>query len=195
VDSAGRVVVLNGTSSSGKSTLANAFRDEQAGLGRCWIIWGIDEFFPKLHEQWHAIGDMWVGAHSATGPRIVETPEGVRFLLGDTMRRLLGVYRDVVATTARAGFDVIVDEVVIDESCWTGWTEALAGLDVTWIGVHCDEAVLEAREQARGDRYPGLARSQMRTVHLFPTYALELDTSTRPVAEAVADLSAFLAAR
>jgi hypothetical protein len=38
-----RVVVLNGASSAGKTTLATAFRDQRAAVGDFWLLTGIDE--------------------------------------------------------------------------------------------------------------------------------------------------------
>jgi chloramphenicol 3-O phosphotransferase len=50
---------------------------------------------------------------------------------------------------------------------------------VCFVGVRCDLAVLEARELARGDRLPNLARPQHAVVHAGPRrYDLEVDTGT-----------------
>ena len=51
---------------------------------------------------------------------------------------------------ARVGLDVIVDEVVIDRATWDDWTDALAGLDVVWVGIRCSPEVAEERNKARG---------------------------------------------
>ena len=54
---------------------------------------------------------------------------------------------------ARAGLGVIVDEVLLDGGAGQQrLAAALDGLDVLWVGVHCDPAVAAAREQARADR-------------------------------------------
>jgi len=49
---AGKVVVLNGTSSAGKTSLALAFQDLRARRGDCWVVFGIDDFIPRLPRQW-----------------------------------------------------------------------------------------------------------------------------------------------
>jgi chloramphenicol 3-O-phosphotransferase len=41
---AGKVVVLNGTSSAGKTARALAFQDLRARRGDCWVVFGIDEY-------------------------------------------------------------------------------------------------------------------------------------------------------
>ncbi len=47
-----------------------------------------------------------------------------------------------------------------------------------FVGLFAPLAVLEARERARGDRMPGLARWQFDRVHRDMIYDLEIDAST-----------------
>jgi len=54
---------------------------------------------------------------------------------------------------------------------------ALAGLDVLWVGVHCDPETVAAREIARGDRPTGMAAAQATIVHKDVSYDVEVDTS------------------
>ena len=185
-----RVIVLNGPSSAGKTTIAEAFRAHHAATGRYWLVMGIDDFLGKLPEEWHGIGG-WVGGHAADGIRFVPTPDGVEIHLGPTMRRVLAAYRAMVAAAARSGVDVLVDEVLFDEECWEGWRTALAGLDVAWVSVQCASEIAEQREAARGDRFPGLARGLNRIVHRFPAYDLEIDTGALAPAAAAERLVAF----
>ncbi len=71
---------------------------------------------------------------------------------------LLGM-RAAVSALARSGNNVIVDDVLIDDD-GSAYREALAGLDVLWVGVIAPRDVIEARERQRGDRDIGLARWQ-----------------------------------
>ncbi|MFE0348122.1 phosphotransferase-like protein [Streptomyces griseoluteus] len=50
--------------------------------------------------------------------------------------------------------------------------------DVLLVGVHCPREELERRERARGDREAGLAALQYDLVHAHGDYDLECDTST-----------------
>ena len=50
--------------------------------------------------------------------------------VGPFGRAVLAGYRAAVAGIARAGLDVIVDEVLLSEEDWRGWQVELAGLDV-----------------------------------------------------------------
>ena len=61
-----QVIVLNGTSSAGKSTLASALQARLAEAGECWIVMGIDDFLGKLPWAWVTYGDH-VGEHADEG--------------------------------------------------------------------------------------------------------------------------------
>jgi chloramphenicol 3-O phosphotransferase len=182
---AGRVIVLNGTSSAGKTTLARAFRDRRAVAGECWLLLALDDFNDQLPHQWFAAGHHR-GPFSADGVRFAHTPHGVTVEVGDVGRSLFATYRRTAALWARQGFDVLVDDVCIDEEAARDWDEALAGLEVTWVAVRCPPGVAEERERARGDRLPGLARGMGGAVANRSRYDLELDTEAVGV-EALVD--------
>jgi chloramphenicol 3-O phosphotransferase len=188
---AGKVVVLNGTSSSGKTSIALAFQELRAARRDCWIVFGIDDFLAKLPGQWVEI-DEWRGPYGDDGMRLVRDGDTARFVVGERARRLLTAYRRSIAEVARSGLNVIVDDVMIEHHGWDEWCAALAGLDPIWVGVRCDVEVAARREAARGDRAAGLARGQAATVHRDPVYDLELDTTSQPADELARRLDAYL---
>jgi chloramphenicol 3-O phosphotransferase len=187
----GRVVILNGTSSSGKSTLAERFRDERAELGDCWLVVALDDYIGKLPNEWF-FGDGHDGPFSVDGLRFESSAAGLEVRVGELGRRLFAAYRRTAALLAREGFNVLVDDVSFDKEAVRDWHEALAGLRVTWVAVRCDPDVAEAREQARGDRVRGLARGLSSVVHRYATYDYELDTSSADVDHLSAQLATFL---
>ena len=190
----GRVVILNGVSSAGKSTLAAGFSDSRTELGELWLVMGIDDFLAKLPAAFFKGGDH-VGAFSDDGIRFEPTgdPDGsVAVRAGAAGQRLFAAYRRSVAACARAGFDVLVDEVAIDDIAVTDWADALAGLRTTWIAVRCDPDVAAERERLRGDRFEGLARGQANVVHRSALYDFEVDTTITPPEQLVAQLTTFL---
>ena len=129
------------------------------------------------------------GAFAADGVRFEPTPEGLVVRVGSLGRQLLRAYQGGAAAAARAGLNVIVDEVVIDKTSWDDWIAALAGLDVVWVGIRCAADVAEERGRVRGDRFRGLARAQTATVHRDATYDFEIDTTTHTPGEALSELS------
>jgi chloramphenicol 3-O phosphotransferase len=183
-----RIVILNGASCSGKTTIATAFRAQRAAAGEFWLLTGIDDFLAKLPIEWWSVGPQ-SGPFAADGVRFETTEEGLEVRVGSVGRQLLRAYQSAVAAAARAGLNVIVDEVVIDRTSWDGWTIAVAGFDVVWVGVRCSPDVAEERERVRPDRYAGLARAQTAVVHRDARYDFEIDTTIRTQGEAVSELT------
>jgi chloramphenicol 3-O-phosphotransferase len=179
-----------GGSSAGKTTLATAFRDQRAAAGDFWLLIGIDDFLTKL--PWRNAERDWGGALSADAIRFEATPDGARAVVGSLGRQLLRAYQGTVRAAARVGLNVIVDEVVIDQTSWDDWMVVLEDLDDVWVGVRCSAEVAEDRNRIRGPRFAGLARAQAVTVHRYATYDFEIDTTTLPPGEALRELSRCL---
>jgi chloramphenicol 3-O phosphotransferase len=181
-------VILNGGPSSGKTTLATAFRDQRAAVGDFWLLLGIDDVLSKIPAEWKSAGPDR-GPFAADGIRFDMTggEPGVR--VGRVGRQVLRAYQAAVAAAAHVGLNVIVDEVVIDRASWDDWNSALAGLDVVWVGIRCSAEVAEERNRARGGRFGGLARALSATVHRDARYEFEVDTTTQTPDEALSQLT------
>ncbi len=190
----GQIVVLNGTSSAGKSSTAAAFQEARAARGECWLVVGLDDYLAKLPGRWVEVGE-WVGPYASDGIRLVTDGDRSMFRLGNLADRLMHAYRRSIREIARAGLNVVVDEVSLEEREWKDWCDALDGLDPVWVAVRCEVEVAAARESARGDRAIGLVRGQADIVHRYPDYDLEIDTTGVTVAEVVEQLSEFLEQR
>ncbi|MDX3337906.1 chloramphenicol phosphotransferase CPT [Streptomyces sp. ME02-6979.5a] len=158
-----QVIVLNGGSSSGKSGIVRCL---QAELPTPWLAAAIDTFVDSLPASLRSAGE---GIEFAADGGVT---------VGEEFRRLEAAWREGVAAMARAGANVIVDDVFLGgPASQEGWRKALTGLNVLWVGVHCEGAVAEARGIARGDRPRGMAAAQAETVHRGVTYDLEVDTT------------------
>lgn len=158
-----QVIILNGGSSSGKTSIATCLQDI---LTMSWLRLGVDDFIDALP------------------PRLLTSDTGITFGAGGSVRpgpefrRLEAAWMRGVAAMVHAGAHVIIDEVFLSgvEGC-NRWQAALAGLEVLWIGVHCDPTVAAERERARSDRVTGMAETQAQMVHVGVIYDLEVDTS------------------
>ncbi len=84
---------------------------------------------------------------------------------------------NTIAALALVGQNVIVDHVINDKKHLVECLELLSTYPVTFVKVHCPIEELERREQERGDRPVGLAKSQMESVHANREYDLTVDTS------------------
>ncbi len=164
-----RVILLNGGSSAGKSTLARAL---QALLPDSWLSLGVDNLI------------------QAAPPSMENAPEGLTIApggiitVGPAYRMLETAWAAGVAAIARAGTGVIVDEVLVDSADGQRrWQAALGELAVLWVAVRCEAVEAARRERARGDRTVGMAVLQADSVHEGVRYDLEVDTTTSTAAE------------
>ncbi|MFC8512178.1 chloramphenicol phosphotransferase CPT [Streptomyces sp. NPDC057257] len=154
-----QVIVLNGGSSSGKSGIVRCL---QAVLPDPWLAFGIDGLVDALPADMRA--------------ELVSPDGGVH--VGAEFGRLEAAWRRGVAATARAGARIIVDDVFLGGArSQDRWREPLSGLDVLWVGVHCDATVAAGREIVRGDRPRGMAEKQAHLVHQGVRYDVEVDTT------------------
>jgi chloramphenicol 3-O phosphotransferase len=127
--------------------------------------------------------------------QILSTAEGLKIVVGETGRRLFRAYRRTAVLWAGSGLDVIVDDVCFEKDAVADWELALAGRPATWVAVSCDEHVALRREQARGDRLPGMARATLAILQHPRHYDIELDTGASTPDELAARLEAALARR
>jgi chloramphenicol 3-O phosphotransferase len=154
-----QVIVLNGGSSSGKTTVA---RKLQALLPDPWLLLGVDDLVDALPPE---------------GGGIVFGDDG-SVEVGERFRELESAWTGGIAAMAHAGARVIIDDVFLGGAASQERTRAqLAGLSVLWVGVRCHPVVAAERERARGDRAPGMAARQATTVHEGVAYDLEVDTT------------------
>jgi chloramphenicol 3-O phosphotransferase len=167
----GRVVILNGASSSGKSTLAKALQR------------ALDE--PFLHVS----SDQFVASGMLPERREHHGP----FAWWEEMRpRFFDGFHRCLPALAGAGNDLIVEHVIEFAAWRSSLVRLLGGFDVFLVGVHCDLAEIDRRERERGDRRIGEGRSHVEVdgIHTFGPYDHEVDTSagvSAPVVEAVLD--------
>jgi chloramphenicol 3-O phosphotransferase len=196
------VILLNGPSSAGKTTIARAL---QARLADPYLCVAFDDFVFFNAERYYrgadtAGQDAAAGDDSvAQGCRIVPVsgpgePLAVRAEFGPVFRRTFAAIAPTVRAMVAAGNRVIFDHVIADRWMWESWRDACGDLAVLRVGVTCPIAVLEARERARGDRVLGRARGLAAVVHTFCDYDLTVDTGTTDVRGCVDAIAAAVGA-
>jgi chloramphenicol 3-O phosphotransferase len=156
------VIVLNGGSSSGKTSIARCLQEL---LPEPWLSLSVDDLVAAMPGR---------GEH---GELITFAPDGAVSVTA-AFRRLEAAWYDGIAAIARAGVGVIVDEVFLGgggSQSRLRW--ALGGLEVLWVGVRCDAAVAAAREVSRADRVGGMAAGQAEVVHQGVDYDIQIDTT------------------
>src|SRR5581483_9596972 len=124
-----------------------------------WLTFGTDSFVEALPAR----------MRSSAGGITFAADGGVS--VGPEFRALQRAWRSGIATMARAGARIIIDDVFLGgPGSQEEWREVLADVAVTWVGVRCDPAVAAGRETARGDRVAGMATSQADLVHRGVVY-------------------------
>lgn len=143
----GTIILLNGVSSSGKSTLAKE------------IVRLRPEFF---HMSVDDYAD-WVNSMEDQPCRLI--PVATEYFFHRT-----------IAMFSNSGVNVVVDHILDSMTTAEDCCRVLRDYPVLIVGVHCGVEELDRREAARGDRQPGLARRQLAFVHQREIYEFEVDT-------------------
>lgn len=165
----GQVVLLNGASSSGKTTIA---RQLLADFTTPWFHMGVDMFGAmRAEERTHEL-----------------QPSEIR----EVLRRTRAGFHRAVAGMAEAGNDIVMDHVLSEPWRLPDLLTVMQGIDVVFVGVHCSAADLTHREQRRPDRVSGTALSQSATVHTHGLYDVEVNTSVATVKVCSAQIRDFL---
>ncbi|CCO47329.1 putative Chloramphenicol phosphotransferase-like [Vibrio nigripulchritudo SOn1] len=169
------VIFLNGPSSSGKSTIAKALQSQLAGY---YLHIGIDTFISMMPDKANSLGDETQHADGFYWEKeCLEGRDVFRVRKGQYGIQVNDAYRTTVKHLVESGLKVIVDDVADGNEEITLWRDVLKGKDCLFVGVICEESLLEQREKSRGDRKLGSAREQLRRVHKNVEYDMWVDTS------------------
>jgi chloramphenicol 3-O phosphotransferase len=157
------IIILNGGSSSGKTTIAKCL---QNSMTVSWLRFSIDDLIEAMPDA------------------MLKTDSGIKLCEdgsvspGTEFRTLESAWMHGMGEMARRGARIIIDDVFISGiEARRRWEISLDGLQVLWVGVMCDPTVAAARERERGDRIEGMAVSQAATVHEGMHYDISVDTT------------------
>lgn len=151
-------ILLNGTSSSGKTSIAHALREL---LADPTLIFSRDQFHQSLPDQF------WEEA-------------ALRRAIGPTVFRQ---FHQSLLPFCTDGQNVIIDHILNQAEWPLEIATVFEGIDLYFIGVKCPMKITEDRERSRDDRPNGLARSQIDIVHAHGDYDFSVDTSRLPPSE------------
>ena len=167
------IILLNGTSSSGKTTIAKKLQEKFPGV---LLLYGLDTMvqtaFPEKCDY---------PPYDEQAIRVTTTEQdGQKIIRLNVSPYMYPVYRTAVQfylMLSEQGYDLIVDEVLFDTNRITPFFEILSKEKVYFIGVKPEKEIVIKREQERGDRLVGLAAGLYDEVYnpAF-TYDLTLDT-------------------
>lgn len=170
----GNVIILNGASSSGKSSILRALQEI---MEEPYLDAGIDKFLWMLPMRYIDEPAYWQQVYQYEWPQA----EQMAIRAAPLGHRLMAGMHQAIAALARAGNHVVADHVLAEPE-WVWQCAALfADLPAWLVHITCPLAVLEERERARQDRTLGQARAQFHLVHAHAICDLEIDTSQRDI--------------
>lgn len=150
-------MLLNGSPSAGKTTLASAIQEAAD-----WPIF-------------HRSLDHFLAGYSRHSRKVDRS----------LFEKVLTGYVHSLAALVRAGCDVVAEAVIIPERLGL-YTDALKEVPVLLVGVRCSLETAVARELARTERTPvELDVPWFESVHHVP-YDAEVDTTDNPSPDALA---------
>ncbi|ASP39122.1 chloramphenicol phosphotransferase [Bacterioplanes sanyensis] len=184
------VIILNGASSSGKSSIAKQL---QALLPEYYLHLGIDTFIAMMPEK---SNQLTVADQKADGFyfRTVQQDGDAlqRIDSGSYGKQINQAYHESVQQLAHNGLNVIVDDIMNGKVEQDIWQRVLSNIETLFVGIHCETSTLVQRERQRQDRVPGSAREQAGRVHLGVEYDLEISTTTSSPQQCAKLIAQFL---
>jgi chloramphenicol 3-O phosphotransferase len=179
----GRLVVLNGGSSAGKTTLGKALQDLL--LPDPYLLLGIDAFWMALPPR--QLNLETVEPRYYTWSTTVENGlEYFRIIPGPILDSAMRARYRAIAQFLDEGLNVIADDVIWKREWLLDALEILARYQVFMVGVFVSDAEGARREAVRGDRHPGWDRGSARYAHHDAIYDVSIDTTLMaPQQEAV----------
>lgn len=155
------IIFLNGTSSSGKTSLLHQLQDD---LPEPFLDMGIDRFIFMLPKR-YLNRPLW------------DDVLGTAIHAGTAGMTLFSGMHHAIAAAAKRGNNVIADHVLVEKAWVDECALLFSEMNAYLIGVQCPLDVLEQRERDRKDRTLGQACAQFAVIHKYTTYDLEVDTS------------------
>ncbi len=189
----GIVIILNGPSGSGKSSIQKEF--QHLMMPNLWCKTGIDMLFdapmPNITAEnmsfWQSPNPIrWVQESTdENGNKIIT------LFIGEQGTKVAYGMNSAIADYAKNGCNVIVDYIAYDPAWLTDLQKKLAGIRTYYVAVDISLATLEQREAARGTSPKGHARSHYFTIYGTINYDLRVNSeknSAQEIAQQIKEL-------
>lgn len=189
----GIVIILNGPSASGKSSIQKEFQSLM--MPNLWVKHGIDSLFdqplpdinPENLEHWQNPNPIrWIKITKHEDQNIMT------LFIGDQGDKVAYGMNSAIAAYAQNGSNIIMDYIAYKKEWIHDLQKKLKNSKTYFIKINAPLAVLEQREQSRGTSPVGHARSHYDTVHWDIVYDLEIDSSKQNPREIAQQIKEFL---
>lgn len=175
----GTIVLLNGTSSSGKTSISVELTNQKEIL---FHHLSIDDFFNNFNEFIDKKFPDFKPAREVDDHVVAQ-------IIFDP---ILSMYYSTIKLFSEMGLNVIADTVIDNDKRFNECLDAFFDQPTLFIGVICSREELVSREQKRGDRQIGLASSQFDQVYCFNEYDLEVNTEELNPTECAEKILSFI---
>lgn len=182
-----KITLLNGCGSAGKTSISRSIQHLSDEL---WLTFGVDTFIDMMPSNKLESYLKFIPGENDRGPTMhVETK-----LNGNNVFELMPTFAKMLADE---GHNLIIDEVLFDESQLKSYTTNLSAHNVYYIGVFCDLNIMQMREILRRDRCIGLSNDQIDRVHQkgLGFYDFKIDTSHCSPFQAAREILDFMKRR
>lgn len=180
-----KIIVLNGPSGSGKSSIQKAF--QKLMMPNLWVKVGIDNLFdsvmpditPENMSFWQSQNPIrWVEESKDT-----EGNKIITLFTGPQGAKVAYAMNSAIAAYAKNGCNVIVDYIAYDHAWLKDLEKKCTDFKTYYVAVEIPLEVLEQRELARGTSPKGHARSHYFTVYGDKKYDLVVNSKSNTAQE------------
>ena len=186
----GTVIILNGPSAAGKSSLQKSI---QRLAPVPYLNIGIDNFFNDLLPDEHGKLGVRADADFGNNLRWVTIADNLVYLhVGPAGQKVVDGMNKAIAAYAKTGNNVVVDYIMYEQTWLQNLLHELQECPIYLVGVTVPLDVLQAREQARSTSPIGHAGSHYHTVHVGNSYDIWIDNSQGSADEGAMKILEFI---
>ena len=185
------IIILNGTSSSGMSTLAHAIH---MASKEPFLTFCRDAFLNMLSPRYDGRGvnhkqkrhgDYLKGFYTS------DVEVGYRIEVGELGQKLIWNFPKALRCVASSGLNIVTPAVVLGRPMLQVYTNELRSFDTYLIYVECAYEERERRERERGDRPRGTSVDILNRMEVRDTYDYKVDTTNQNTKELAENILAY----
>ena len=174
----GTVIILNGSSASGKSSIQMKIQEL---FEKPYIRLGIDNQFNDILPDYYGLGEKHPqGNFLEKDIRYVDKikvdgHDAIKLIVGPIGQKVIKGMHQSIKSFAKNGSNVVVDYILYEKTWFPHLVESLEDLKVYYVGIKYPIETIEKREEKRSTSPVGHARSHYKTVHYYDNYDLVID--------------------
>lgn len=181
------IVIINGTSSSGKSTIS---AELQSKLGDGWLYFSMDNYLSMLGPKFEGLhpdnqevcipNDICYAKKHTNGTYEIVT--------GALCSKLYATIPNVLAMLAETGFHIIVDSFITTMDEFIFYKKKLEKYGLLFVYLYASEKIITQREEARGDRLKGSALHWLKAFECESVCDLSFNTEEADIGKISEDI-------